>query len=403
MKKLNLTLSLLLIGAVNFTFAQQNSIPTNGNVGIGTTNPNAKLDVNGRVKIDSTLVVKDSVTIEKSMRVMEESSFEGDSKFTNVDITGTLKVGGASEFNGTLSLPGTGTTTNTDGRTFLITRENGLVERLTIDAFNSLVLGNLYEPRTCPTGTIQNPTWANGPNKIYSECPQVRVGIGTNAPTHGLHVTTNARLAQAKVDVSMAVGDEPNTFARLYIKNNLLPAGIHVSNIGNTQQYGKLLFMEYDNATTEIFNIQNTTTSTTTYSMLSDGSMTLNNGTNDFFKLDANGKLTIHNGTQKILQLESNGTLRGRHMKIDVDNWADFVFEDDYQLMPLNEVEQFVKTEKHLPNVPSEKELKANGMDVQEMNAVLMQKVEELTLYLIEQDKEIETMKARIEELETEK
>src|SRR5690606_35504828 len=113
--KRNLVTTVLFTAAIfGSVFAQQNTIPSNGNVGLGTTNPNAKLDVNGRVKIDSTLVVKDSVTIEKSMRVMEESSFEGDSKFTNVDITGTLKVGGASEFNGTLSLPGTGTTTNTD-------------------------------------------------------------------------------------------------------------------------------------------------------------------------------------------------------------------------------------------------------------------------------------------------
>jgi len=142
-------------------------------------------------------------------------------------------------------------------------------------------------------------------------------------------------------------------------------------------------------------------TGNTSYLFEASGKMTVNNGTTDIFKLETDGKFTIANGTQKILQLEANGMLRGRRIKLDVDNWADFVFEDGYQLMPLEEVEAFVKDQKHLPNVPSEQELKKSGMDVQEMNAVLMQKVEELTLYLIEQNKELETMKQRIEELET--
>ena len=69
--------------------------------------------------------------------------------------------------------------------------------------------------------------------------------------------------------------------------------------------------------------------------------------------------------------------------------------------MPLDEVETFVKKEKHLPNVPSEAELKASGADVMELNKILMEKVEELTLYLIQQNKHTEELKQQLEVLQT--
>jgi hypothetical protein len=121
----------------------------------------------------------------------------------------------------------------------------------------------------------------------------------------------------------------------------------------------------------------------------------------DVFTFYSNGKMEISNSTGKILQLEPNGLLRGRQIKLDLDNWADCVFEEDYVLMPLDEVESFVKTEKHLPNVPSEEELIEDGLDVEEMNKILMMKVEELTLYLIDQNKSIEELKAKVIELES--
>jgi len=81
-------------------------------------------------------------------------------------------------------------------------------------------------------------------------------------------------------------------------------------------------------------------------------------------------------------------------------DWADYVFEDDYQLKPLSEVEQFIKTHKHLPNIPSAKEIKNNGVNLVEMNTKLLEKTEELTLYIIEQNKKIEQQQKQIEELQ---
>ncbi len=75
-------------------------------------------------------------------------------------------------------------------------------------------------------------------------------------------------------------------------------------------------------------------------------------------------------------------------------DWADYVFEPNYSLMPLNEVEQFVKENKHLPNVPSADQMVEQGVEVGKTSKMFMEKIEELTLYMIELKKEIEALKA---------
>jgi hypothetical protein len=95
--------------------------------------------------------------------------------------------------------------------------------------------------------------------------------------------------------------------------------------------------------------------------------------------------------------LDVKGTIRATEVKVVSDSeWADFVFKPDYQLKPLAEVEQFITTNGHLPEVPTAKEVEQNGVNLGEMNVKLLQKVEELTLYLIEQKKEIELLKQKL-------
>lgn len=72
--------------------------------------------------------------------------------------------------------------------------------------------------------------------------------------------------------------------------------------------------------------------------------------------------------------------------------WADYVFEENYELTPLAELETFIKENKHLPNVPSELDLKKSGIDMQEMFKIQMEKIEELILYVIEQEKRIKKL-----------
>jgi hypothetical protein len=101
--------------------------------------------------------------------------------------------------------------------------------------------------------------------------------------------------------------------------------------------------------------------------------------------------------------LDVNGTIRAKEVKVET-GWADFVFHDDYHLKPLSEVNKFIKENKHLPEIPSASEVKENeGVNLGEMQTKLLQKIEELTLYLIQQQETIETLNAKVEKLENEK
>jgi hypothetical protein len=85
------------------------------------------------------------------------------------------------------------------------------------------------------------------------------------------------------------------------------------------------------------------------------------------------------------------GGVRTEKVKVDIasaNGWADYVFEDDYELMPIDELEAYIKEHKHLPGVPSSEEVMREGIDVAEMNKILLEKIEELTLRVIELEKE---------------
>ncbi|MEQ3162094.1 hypothetical protein AAA214_02950 [Parabacteroides goldsteinii] len=96
--------------------------------------------------------------------------------------------------------------------------------------------------------------------------------------------------------------------------------------------------------------------------------------------------------------LEVNGTIRAKEIKVET-GWADFVFAPDYNLPSLREVESHIKEHRHLPGIPTEAEVKKNGANLGEMNVKLLQKVEELTLYVIQQNKEIESLKSEVQQL----
>jgi hypothetical protein len=76
-------------------------------------------------------------------------------------------------------------------------------------------------------------------------------------------------------------------------------------------------------------------------------------------------------------------------------NWSDYVFDEKYKLKDISELELFVKTNKHLPNIPSANEMVKEGLDVAQMDSKLLEKIEELTLYIIEQNKRIEALEQK--------
>lgn len=106
-------------------------------------------------------------------------------------------------------------------------------------------------------------------------------------------------------------------------------------------------------------------------------------------------------------QLDVDGKIRSEEVVVEVVNGPDYVFEDDYDLRTLEETKDYIEQNKHLPEIPSAKEMEASGVGLAEMNMKLLQKIEELTLHLIEQhttlknqSEEIQSLKDKVAKLE---
>jgi hypothetical protein len=98
-------------------------------------------------------------------------------------------------------------------------------------------------------------------------------------------------------------------------------------------------------------------------------------------------------------KLSVNGNIKAQKLIITQNGWADYVFKTSYKLRPLNEVELFIKANQHLPDVPSEKEISNNGVDVGDAQAILLKKIEELTLYILEQNKKIGELALKVKKM----
>jgi hypothetical protein len=111
-------------------------------------------------------------------------------------------------------------------------------------------------------------------------------------------------------------------------------------------------------------------------------------------------------GTSKFLDITDNkdyklsvkGRIRAEEVKV-YNTWADYVFNKEYNLRSLNDLEAYIKANGHLPNVPSAKEVTEKGLELGEMTKIQQEKIEELTLYLIQQNKEIQELKAQMKAL----
>jgi hypothetical protein len=241
---------------------------------------------------------------------------------------------------------------------FLLVDQNGRTQAKTLDQMQQ----SMYASKFCPNdgSPILNPTWQNGENKIFSPCPQVNVGIGTSNPLRKLEVIGIAKAT------SIELGN-PSASSAL------------INGFRQTNQYDRLLRLGTNppNGTEKIV-----------MELFTNGELTL-------YHDGLGSPFTVFDENQfKLLQLEGTGLLRARKIRIDLDTWADYVFEPQYKLMPLNELKTYVTIEKHLPGVPSAEEVEEEGIDLGEMNQVLLEKIEELTLYVIELNEEVGKLKA---------
>lgn len=129
------------------------------------------------------------------------------------------------------------------------------------------------------------------------------------------------------------------------------------------------------------------------------GTYDINAKTSNFAAIE-NGNVGI--GISKpINKLDVNGVIHAKEVKVDLQNWPDYVFKKGYNMMSLKEIEDFIKKNGHLPNMPSAVKVESEGAKLGEISLKLVEKIEELTLHSINQNKTIEEQNRKISDLET--
>jgi len=116
-------------------------------------------------------------------------------------------------------------------------------------------------------------------------------------------------------------------------------------------------------------------------------------------RVSSNGNVGIGTTTPSE-KLSVNGNIRSQKMIVTQSGWPDYVFTSAFKLKPLSEVAKFIEQHKHLPGVPSAKEVEEKGVDVGATEALLLKKMEEMTLYIINQQKDIRKLEGQVKDLQ---
>jgi hypothetical protein len=360
-----------------------------GNVGIGVFPPNDKLDINGSARITGGGRV---LKFETSQAAGMITRYTPGIRYIRSD--GTIL--GAVEYVDTLSFANfirirmgenyvNGITLNTSNHTGLGTAEplarlhvkgatgideiainsGNSSESATIQFYNSVVSGgdastkrvfmqlddyDLKMGANSGNSTGSFIVRMNGTDRVFVTNAG-NVGIGDATPSGRLHVAGRTYLNNGSGEALALDGTNP--YLQFY------QSGVSRSFI---QQIGTTLFMGVNGGKLRLDATQ-----------IAIGSV-LN--TADDYKLSVTGKIICEE-----LKVKLSGS------------WPDYVFADNYKLPSLNDLKNFINTNKHLPNIPAAAELEKNGMEVGDMQKRMMEKIEELTLYLLELKSEIDNLK----------
>ncbi len=217
---------------------------------------------------------------------------------------------------------------------------------------------------------------------IFSTLANGKIGIGTSSPYEFVSIYKDQAEGTSLSLRNDNTGNSPNAYAGLAFYNGLNSSYIRLNSKNATKDAHCMELITFPS------------------NQANPADIIFKASKNEVMRVKANGTVGIGTTNTNGYKLAVNGTIGAREIVVSTETWADFVFAKNYRLMPLSEVESFITENNHLPDVPSEQEVKENGINVAEMNAKLLQKVEELTLYMIQQNKEKEAMMKRINELE---
>ena len=255
-------------------------------------------------------------------------------------------------------------------------------------------------------------------SSLSGDADPYQISSPANDGTHDLIVygSNSSTLNLRMYDGSIKLGSSPTPNVEIY--NN--GGGLFAQNLQMNHliigRYGNSLAGDNDpyqiasipdDGTHDLILYGNNETSTLNLRLL-DGSFKVGSSTTPNVEIYNNGSGyfngaigigTISIGSHK---LAVEGSIGAREIKVEASGWSDFVFYKDYELRTLVEVEQHINENGHLPEIPSEAEVTENGINLGEMNAKLLQKIEELTLYLIQQNKQNLEQQKLIEQLQRE-
>ena len=370
------------IGAGNFPISSYTKpfvINNQGKIGIGTAD-NAlteKLEVVGNVKA-TKFMLSDGTVLGSG-----QWTTSGSNIYYNLGSVGL----GTTTPNAQLHLA------SDADHSFRITRANGMYG---FRIYRNATEGNIYFQNTDNNNNFGTrikfaeggTQWQN----VFINPDGGNVGIGTTMPQNKLHISEASQTEFSGTDnaspisnlilqgtaSARTVGQGPSlTFSfpgNTDGSNTWAQARIMATpdNAGNTDARGRLYLQVRD-----------------LYNPGVGGSWNWRTG----LMIAANGNVGVGT-TSPAYKLDVFGTIRAQEVKIDLaGKVADFVFAPTYKLRPLSEVEKYVKANSHLPEIPSASEVAQNGLSLGEMQNKLLQKVEELTLYVIDQQKQIEELK----------
>jgi hypothetical protein len=381
--------------AVGICYAQNTPWPASGNVGIGTTTPGAKLTIKGDGATDP-LQLSDGVRsfrVGPSVGVVQGFNiYDDNAAAVRVRIDNSGNVGIGTIFpRSRLDLGGQlGAGQGARFGDYLEINEREYINNASSIGWNAYIASNdgTFVPTYAPgTGMVLSmasggdadldfwgKNWAGDASPkdlgsfthVMRLCTNGNVGIGTTTPVGKLELASNASVDNAFV-LSSLRGFSGNRNWRLSLDQNaegqfeITPSTIKG---GNT----------YSNTALAITSAGNVGIGTTS-------------------------------PTEK---LSVNGRIRAKEVIVDT-NWSDYVFAKGYLLASLSEVEQHIQTQGHLPGVPSAQEVAEKGVSVGDMQAVLLAKIEELTLHQIaqekhqfEQEKELTALRTKVTNLEAE-
>jgi hypothetical protein len=365
----------------------------NNNIGIGIISPNAKLEVNGfskitRPDVGTTYLQTEVGDVSTIFNGQDPDGYmhysfnsNNNTRFFINGQTGNLGIGTISP-NAKLEVNGFSKITRPDVGTTYLQTEVGDVSTV----FNG----------QDPDGYMHYSFNSNNNTRFFINGQTGNVGIGITNPNANLQIGSST-------------------------VNGLINLGGY-SHIGSLRSSGDLftgtnVFTEYGSSdeNSKIKVLNNLFSGFTTMQMSGNGEINFfanntNPGINqqinidkyNVFKIASNKNIGIGTVLPKY-KLDVCGTIRATEIKVDLLGTCvpDFVFKKDYKLMNLNELEKFVTTKQHLPEIASEKEMIENGLNMKEFQMKLLQKMEEMTLYIIQQNKKLEKQNQEFEKLKT--